>query len=40
MGKIQHLEKEMGPVGLDVMKAIKNTLDPLGLMNPGKIFAM
>jgi len=40
MGKIQHLEKEMGPIGLDVMKAIKNTLDPLGLMNPGKIFAM
>ena len=40
MGKIQHLEEEMGPIGLDVMKTIKKSLDPLGLMNPGKIFAL
>jgi len=37
MGKILHLEEEMGPIGVDVMKAIKNSLDPLGLMNPGKV---
>lgn len=37
MGKIPYLEEELGPVGIDVMRSIKNSLDPRGLMNPGKI---
>ncbi len=34
--KIVHMETEHGPA-LDVMRAIKATLDPKGLMNPGKM---
>ncbi len=36
-GKIGYLESEHGP-GVAVMRAIKRSLDPHGLMNPGKIF--
>ncbi len=35
-GKIKYLEAELG-AGVDVMRAIKRTLDPLNIMNPGKI---
>ncbi len=37
MGKINMLEAEHG-LGVPVMKAIKDALDPDGIMNPGKIF--
>lgn len=37
-GKIAYLSAEMG-VGVGVMRAIKSALDPLGILNPGKIFA-
>ena len=37
MGKIPYLEKELGAVGIDVMRSIKKSLDPLRLMNPGKV---
>ena len=37
MGKIKYLKKEAGPA-VDVMQAIKRTLDPENRMNPGKIF--
>lgn len=37
MGKIEFLEQEH-PTGLIVMKQIKHSLDPLGILNPGKIF--
>jgi D-lactate dehydrogenase (cytochrome) len=37
LGKRQYLLKEHGE-GLDVMRMIKDTLDPHCLMNPGKIF--
>jgi D-lactate dehydrogenase (cytochrome) len=38
MGKIDFLAKEH-PEGVVVMKQIKQCLDPLGIMNPGKLFA-
>ena len=36
-GKVKYLEDEHGP-GVEVMKVIKNALDPNNIMNPGKIF--
>jgi D-lactate dehydrogenase (cytochrome) len=39
IGKIDYLADEHGEA-LDVMKAIKRTLDPDNLMNPGKMFAI
>jgi D-lactate dehydrogenase (cytochrome) len=38
-GKIKYLEQEVGSA-VDVMRLIKNTLDPLNIMNPGKIIHM
>jgi D-lactate dehydrogenase (cytochrome) len=35
-GKIKYLALEHGK-GIDVMRAIKKTIDPKGIMNPGKI---
>src|SRR5690349_8882616 len=36
--KVDWLEREIGPVSLDVHRAIKSALDPAGLLNPGKVF--
>jgi D-lactate dehydrogenase (cytochrome) len=36
-GKIAFLERELGEA-VDVMRSIKQALDPKGIMNPGKIF--
>ena len=36
-GKKEYLKKELGPETLDAMRAIKHSLDPLWIMNPGKI---
>jgi D-lactate dehydrogenase (cytochrome) len=38
-GKIAYLSAENGP-GVEVMIAIKKALDPLNILNPGKIFAL
>ncbi len=37
IGKAKHMPAEHG-AALDVMRAIKQTLDPRGILNPGKIF--
>ncbi len=37
IGKRRFLEAEHGKAALDVMRAIKHALDPLDLMNPGKM---
>jgi D-lactate dehydrogenase (cytochrome) len=36
-GKMKYLEAEFGAPALAAMRAIKQTLDPHNLMNPGKI---
>ncbi|KAH7310825.1 hypothetical protein B0I35DRAFT_412269 [Stachybotrys elegans] len=38
IGKKDYLLKEVGSVPIEVMRAIKGSLDPKWLMNPGKIF--
>ncbi|WP_448641395.1 FAD-binding oxidoreductase [Geodermatophilus sp. URMC 63] len=35
--KAEWLEREAGPVSLDVQRSIKQALDPAGLLNPGKV---
>ena len=32
------LEREAGPVAMDVHRSVKAALDPLGILNPGKVF--
>ncbi|MGY1986455.1 FAD-binding oxidoreductase [Blastococcus sp. SYSU DS0669] len=36
--KLDWLEREIGPVALDVHRSIKSALDPAGLLNPGTVF--
>ncbi|MBI4949604.1 MAG: FAD-binding protein [Deltaproteobacteria bacterium] len=36
--KSRFIEMELGPAVIDAMKRIKATLDPKGILNPGKIF--
>lgn len=33
-----YMEAEVGRMGLDVLRAVKERLDPAGIMNPGKLF--
>ncbi len=39
LSKGEYLELGVGPLGVELMRAIKNALDPKGILNPGKIFA-
>lgn len=36
--KLDLLEQEIGPVSLDIHRALKQALDPQGILNPGKVF--
>ncbi|MBO8171589.1 MAG: FAD-binding protein [Bacillaceae bacterium] len=36
--KAPYMEMELGPIGLDMMKKIKEAWDPNQILNPGKIF--
>jgi D-lactate dehydrogenase (cytochrome) len=36
-GKIKYLESQYGPGGVHMMRLIKKGMDPLNIMNPGKI---
>ncbi|MET9573076.1 FAD-binding oxidoreductase [Streptomyces virginiae] len=36
--KKEWLARELGPVGLEMQRAVKQAFDPLALLNPGKLF--
>ncbi|MEU5160985.1 FAD-linked oxidase C-terminal domain-containing protein [Streptomyces sp. NPDC020875] len=36
--KKEWLARELGPVGVELQQGIKRTFDPLGILNPGKLF--
>jgi D-lactate dehydrogenase len=36
--KRDFIDREIEPVTLDLMRRIKREFDPLGLLNPGKMF--
>jgi D-lactate dehydrogenase (cytochrome) len=37
IGKIPYLVRELGVAAVELMRSIKSAVDPLGLMNPGKV---
>ena len=39
IGKARYMAREHGETVVEMMRAIKETVDPQGIMNPGKIFA-
>jgi glycolate oxidase len=36
--KRPYMEQALGSVSIDVQKCIKQALDPLNILNPGKVF--
>jgi FAD/FMN-containing dehydrogenase len=39
-GKMAYLEEELGKPAVDMMRVIKQSIDPDNIFNPGKIFAV
>ena len=39
LAKKDYLERQIGAGGVNVMRRIKHSFDPHGVLNPGKIFA-
>ena len=37
MGKLKHMRNEHGDGAITAMQAVKAALDPLNIMNPGKV---
>ena len=37
IGKKQYLNEELGEGTVNLMKLVKRAIDPLGLLNPGKV---
>jgi D-lactate dehydrogenase (cytochrome) len=38
MGKREYLEREHGPVAVELMRRVKGAFDPNDTLNPGKVF--
>ena len=38
MLKRPYMEKALGPISIQIQKNIKQALDPLNILNPGKVF--
>lgn len=34
---LPYMEEEIGPLGIKILRAVKDALDPVGIMNPGKL---
>jgi D-lactate dehydrogenase (cytochrome) len=39
-GKMKYLEAEFGEAALATMRSLKRALDPLNILNPGKIVSL
>ena len=39
VGKMKHIVREHGEAHVDVQRSIKKALDPLNIMNPGKVIS-
>jgi FAD/FMN-containing dehydrogenase len=35
--KLDGMRRELGPIAVAVQRAVKDALDPLGILNPGKV---
>jgi len=38
--KMKLLERELGPVSMEIHRSIKRALDPMGILNPNKVFTV
>ena len=38
--KRPYMQQALGPVSIEIQKRIKQALDPLNILNPGKVFPM